>query len=46
MTLSRGDPAIFVERPICLALLVLSALLVALIALPSIRKRREETFVE
>ncbi len=46
MTLSRGDPAIFVERPICLALLALSALLVALIALPSIRKRREETFVE
>jgi len=46
MTLSRGDPMIFIERPISLGLLVLAAGLLALIVLPQFRKTREEAFVE
>lgn len=46
MLLSQGDFAIFIERPISLAFLVLSALLVIAILLPFVRKNREAIFVE
>lgn len=46
MILSRGDPAIFVTRPISLVLLIASLLLLALIIFPAFRKVREEAFVE
>ncbi len=46
MRLSRGDPTIFLERPISLALLVLAlALLVAVLA-PAVRKARATAFAE
>jgi TctA family transporter len=44
MRISGGDPMIFLERPISLALLTVAALLCLLVALPAIRSRREETF--
>jgi putative tricarboxylic transport membrane protein len=40
MRISSGDPMIFVERPISLALLVASLALLLLIALPAIQLRR------
>jgi putative tricarboxylic transport membrane protein len=46
LLLSRGDPAVFVTRPISATLLVLSVLLIAIVMAPSIRKKREEAFVE
>ncbi len=46
LLLSRGDFLTFVERPLSLTLLLMAAGLVILVALPSIRKKREETFVE
>jgi putative tricarboxylic transport membrane protein len=46
MVLSFGDPLIFVQRPISLAILVLSLGLVMLIILPQFRQTREEAFVE
>jgi TctA family transporter len=46
LVLSQGDPAIFVQRPLSLGLLLLSAVLLALIVLPQIRRRREEAFHE
>jgi putative tricarboxylic transport membrane protein len=46
LVLSRGDPMIFVQRPISAILLVLTAFVVALIVLPAFRKTREEAFVE
>ncbi|NLY64540.1 MAG: tripartite tricarboxylate transporter permease, partial [Alcaligenaceae bacterium] len=46
LLLSRGDFLTFVERPLSLTLLLMALGLVILVALPSIRKRREETFVE
>jgi putative tricarboxylic transport membrane protein len=46
LVLSRGDPMIFLQRPISAILLALSAGVVALIVLPVLRKTREEAFQE
>jgi TctA family transporter len=48
MLLSRGDPFVFVSpsKPISLGFLVASAVLLIIVALPAIRKKREEAFVE
>jgi putative tricarboxylic transport membrane protein len=46
MTLSRGDPSVFVTRPLSLALLVVAAALLVLVVLPVVRKKREEAFQE
>jgi TctA family transporter len=46
LLLSRGEFSTFVTRPLSMSLLILAAALVVLVALPSIRKKREETFVE
>jgi putative tricarboxylic transport membrane protein len=46
LLLSRGDYTTFVTRPLSLSLLVLAAFLVIIVALPSVKKKREQTFVE
>jgi putative tricarboxylic transport membrane protein len=46
MILGRGDPTIFVSRPISLLLLLLTAAVLIVMLLPAIRKKREEVFVE
>jgi putative tricarboxylic transport membrane protein len=46
MLLSRGDPSVFVTRPISLTLLLLAFITIALIVLPSFRKTREVAFQE
>jgi putative tricarboxylic transport membrane protein len=46
LVLSRGDPVIFVDRPISAALLVAALAVVALIVLPQFRRTREEAFQE
>jgi putative tricarboxylic transport membrane protein len=46
LVLSRGDPMIFIQRPISAVLLALSLGVVALIVLPALRKTREEAFQE
>src|SRR5690606_32078114 len=46
LLLARGDYSTFVSRPLSLSLLIVAALLVILVTLPSIKKKREETFVE
>jgi TctA family transporter len=48
MLLSRGDPFVFVSpsKPISLGFLVAAAILLAIIAAPALRKKREEVFVE
>ncbi len=46
LLLSRGDPTVFVTRPISLGLLLAAVALLVLIALPNLRKTREEAFVE
>ena len=46
LELSGGDFSIFVTRPLSATLLAIAVFLVILVALPAIRKKREETFVE
>ncbi len=44
MLLSRGDPTVFFTRPLSLTMLIMAAALLAIIAMPQIAKKREETF--
>jgi TctA family transporter len=46
MLLSRGDPLIFLQRPISLSLILATAALLILMTLPSLRKARESAFQE
>src|SRR5438477_8915796 len=46
LLLSRGDPFVFVQRPISAGLLIAAALLIVVIGLPNIRKKREDAFQE
>ena len=46
MLLSSGDPSVFFERPISAGLLITSAIVLAIVFLPGIRRRRAEVFVE
>jgi TctA family transporter len=46
MLLSRGDPFVFFQKPISLGFMVAAAVLLVLVALPAIRAKREEAFVE
>ena len=46
MLLSRGDPMVFLHRPISATLLVLAALAMLSVLLPSFSKTREEAFKE
>ncbi|MBB3234294.1 TctA family transporter [Phyllobacterium endophyticum] len=46
MIMSRGDPMTFLNRPISLVLLLLAAAVLVVVLLPSIRKKRDEVFVE
>jgi TctA family transporter len=46
MTLSRGTPMIFLERPISAAMLALAVLAMIAVVLPAVRSTREKAFVE
>jgi TctA family transporter len=46
LLLSRGDPTVFVTRPISATLLALAVLLLLIVALPMVRRTREQAFVE
>jgi putative tricarboxylic transport membrane protein len=46
LLLSRGDPAVFVQRPISLTLLICAAILMGIVLLPAISRKREEAFQE
>ena len=46
MLISRGDPMVFVTRPISAILLALAAAALVVVLLPSVRKTREEAFKE
>ncbi|WP_027535093.1 tripartite tricarboxylate transporter permease [Bradyrhizobium sp. WSM3983] len=46
LTLSRGDPLVFVKSPISLTMLIIALLALLMVLLPSFRKTREDAFVE
>jgi len=45
MLLSRGDPTTFVTKPISAGFIIASVILLLIVALPAIRKKRDEAFV-
>ena len=46
LLLSRGDPMVFLERPISLTLLIISAVLLVFIVLPAVNRARHAAFQE
>jgi TctA family transporter len=46
MILSRGDPTTFVTRPISATLLLIALAVLVVVFLPSVKKKREQVFVE
>ncbi len=46
MLLAKGDPSVFVTRPISATMLALAAVLLTLVLLPAFKKTRGEAFVE
>jgi len=46
MMISKGDPTVFVERPISAVLLLMSVALLVILVMPAVRKKREEVFQE
>jgi putative tricarboxylic transport membrane protein len=46
LTISQGDWSVFVTRGLSASLLLVAALLLVVVVLPSIRKKREEAFVD
>lgn len=46
MKLGRGDPSLFFTRGLSATLLAMALILLIIIALPAIRKKREEAFIE
>jgi TctA family transporter len=46
MLLSRGDPMVFIERPISAGLLITAVLAIIVVAMPAIRKKRAEALQE
>ncbi|TAK40017.1 MAG: tripartite tricarboxylate transporter permease [Betaproteobacteria bacterium] len=46
MLLSRGDPLTFIQKPISAGFIIASVILLVIIALPQLRKKRAEVFVE
>jgi putative tricarboxylic transport membrane protein len=46
LTIAKGDPTVFVSRPISASILAIAAVLLLIVIAPSVRKRREEVFKE
>jgi TctA family transporter len=46
LIISRGDPTVFLTRPVSLALLILAVLAFVIAVVPTIRRKREDVFEE
>ena len=46
MLISRGDWTVFLTRPLSAALMAAAAALLVLAVLPTLRRKRDEVFVE
>jgi TctA family transporter len=42
MLMSRGDPSVFLSRPISLGFIIATVLILAVMVAPAVRKRREQ----
>lgn len=43
---SKGDPSVFITRPVSAGLLIVAAVLLVAVLLPAVRKGREKAFQE
>ena len=46
LLLTKGDPSVFIRRPISATMLVIAVLAMISVVLPALRKKREEAFAE
>jgi TctA family transporter len=46
MLLSRGDPTVFLTKPISAGFIIASVILLLIVALPALRQKRQQVFVE
>jgi putative tricarboxylic transport membrane protein len=46
MIIARGDPFVFLQRPISAALLGLAVLALVIVLMPNVARKREEVFQE
>ncbi|WP_263772945.1 tripartite tricarboxylate transporter permease [Propionivibrio soli] len=46
LLLSKGDPSVFIRRPLSATMLVLAAVAMVTVLLPALRKKRQEAFAE
>jgi TctA family transporter len=46
LLISRGDWSVFVTRPLSASLLLVATILLVIVLLPSVKKKREEAFVD
>ena len=46
LLLTKGDPSVFVRRPISATMLVIAVLAMISVVLPALRKKREEAFAD
>ena len=46
MTISRGDPSVFVTRPLSLSMLLVATILLLIVVLPAVRRTRQQAFQE
>jgi putative tricarboxylic transport membrane protein len=46
LIISRGDPTVFLTRPVSLTLLILAVIAFAIAVLPTVRRKREAVFEE
>jgi TctA family transporter len=46
LTISRGDPTVFITRPLSGVLLLLAAILLLIVIAPNVRKARDQAFQE
>jgi TctA family transporter len=42
MLMSRGDPSVFLSRPISLGFIIATVLILAVMVAPAVRRRREQ----
>jgi putative tricarboxylic transport membrane protein len=46
MTISRGDPTVFVTRPLSMSMLLIATILLVIVVLPAVRRTRSQAFQE
>ena len=46
MIISRGDPTVFITRPISAGLVITAVLVLIVVLMPAVAKKREEVFID